>query len=226
MRTFAFVFARGGSKGLPGKNLYKLGGLPLVAHSIKIAQQVEAIDEVWVSTDDEEIAAAALSYEAKVIKRPTNLANDTASEWHAWQHAVAFLQQQGEAFDRFVSLPATAPLRSKGDVQQCLDALDQQTDMVVTVSKSAHSPYFNMISMTHDGFVKRVIDDSSVIRRQDAPDVYGMTTVAYVTRPEHVLSASGVFDGKVKAVAIPKERAVDIDDQWDMLLAEAIYGSR
>jgi CMP-N-acetylneuraminic acid synthetase len=223
MTTYAFVFARGGSKGLPGKNVRPLAGVPLLAHSIRVAQQVGRVARTYVSTDSEEIASVAREFGAGVIRRPAELATDTASEWLAWRHAVEHLRQQGEKFDVMLSLPATSPLRSVADVEQCLDCLDATTDAVVTVTPAHRNPYFNMVSRTEDGVTEVLLQSPGIHRRQDAPVVYDLTTVAYVSRPDFVMAASGLFAGRVRSVVIPKERAVDIDDLHDFIVAGALY---
>lgn len=225
MRTIAFVFARGGSKGLPGKNIRLLGGLPLVAHSIRTAQSVPAIEAVYVSTDDAAIADTATRFGARVIDRPAALATDTSPEWLAWQHAVRWVEAHNGPFGVFISLPATSPLRSTGDVESCLAALDAETDVVVTVTPSARSPYFNMVTRDQEGRSAVVIGNSAFTRRQDAPEIFDMTTVAYVCRPGFIIDHDRLFDGRVRSVVIPKERAVDIDDQFDFTLAEVLLGA-
>lgn len=223
MSIYTFIFARGGSKGLPGKNIKLLGGIPLIGHSINLARQISGIKKIFVSTDSDEIAAVSESFSVEVIKRPEELASDTASEWLAWQHAIQYLHARGESFDVFLSLPTTSPLRGTTDVEQCLAALDERTDMVVTVTPAARSPYFNMVVRGEDGYSEVVIHDDTIRRRQDAPTVYDMSTVAYVSRPEFILNHSGVFAGNVKSVIVPKDRAVDIDDNFDFMVAEALY---
>lgn len=226
MSTAAFVFARGGSKGLPGKNIRNLGGLPLLAHSIRIAGQVSRVSSVWVSTDSADIAAVARGEGARVIDRPAELATDTASEWLAWQHAISHVRELRERLDVFLSLPATSPLRAVEDVDRCLDALDESTDVVITVTAAARSPYFNMVTRDASGRSEVVLSNAGFHRRQDAPEVFDMTTVAYVTRPDYVLSTRGLFEGRVRSVIVPKERAIDIDDGVDFALAEALYQGR
>ena len=223
-KCFAFIFARGGSKGLPRKNIKLLAGKPLISYSIEIAQRCPSIDAVYVSTDDEEIAAVAEQFGAKVpFIRPAELAADTSSEWDAWRHAIDELESRGEHFDTFISLPATAPLRSVEDVEACIVTLSTDVDMVVTAKKAERSPYFNMVTIDNDGFSRLVIEpENTVSRRQDAPVVYDMTTVAYVTRPSFIKGHSGVFDGQVKTVIIPDDRAVDIDTVYDFMMAEFI----
>ncbi|MBS9761729.1 MULTISPECIES: cytidylyltransferase domain-containing protein [Pseudomonas] len=219
-RVYAFVFARGNSKGLPGKNIKLLGGKPLLARSIEVAKALPQISKVFVSTDCEAIASVARQYGAEVIERPDELATDHASEWHAWQHAIRYLESRGEHFDLFVSLPATSPLRSKEDVLRCLEAVKAEVDVVVTVTEAARSPYFNMVVRDDEGLSSLVCADRTFHRRQDAPKVYDMTTVAYVVRPEFVLQQEKLFAGTVSSVIVPRERAVDIDDIYDFKLAE------
>lgn len=225
LRTIAFVFARGGSKGLPGKNIKPLGGLPLIAHSIRTAQSVPAIEAVYVSTDDAAIAATAKTFGARVIERPADLATDTSPEWLAWQHAVRWVEQNDGPFGVFISLPATSPLRSAGDVEACLGALDAETDVVITVTPAARSPYFNMVTRDPEGRSAIVLASAGYTRRQDAPEVFDMTTVAYVSRPAFILGHNRLFDGRVRSVVVPRERAVDIDDQFDFTFAEVLLGA-
>ena len=226
MIAYAFVFARGGSKGLPGKNIRPLGGIPLLGRSIQVAQQLPAIARVFVSTDSDDIAAVAREYGAEVIRRPDELAGDAAPEWLAWQHAIRTLQARGEAFDVFVSLPATSPLRAPVDVRNCLDMLDASTDVVITVTPAARNPWFNMVVREPDGDCRVVCAGDGVVRRQDAPEVFDMTTVAYVTRPGFVLAHGRLFEGRVKSVVVPRERAVDIDDIYDFRMAEFLLGNK
>ena len=220
MKTFAFIFARGGSKGLPGKNLLNIGGKPLLAHSIMIAKDIDRISRIFVSTDSKEIADVGIKYGAEIINRPSELAQDDSPEWDSWLHAVKWLEDSGEFFDCFISLPTTAPLRSKSDVIKCIDLLDKQTDIVVTISESSRSPYFNMVKKDKN-YIKLLINsEKSYSRRQDTPQIFDMTTVAYVTRPNFIKNNNKIFDGRVKASLVPKGRAIDIDDEIDFRMAE------
>ena len=224
-KVFAFIFARGGSKGLPRKNIRPLAGKPLIAHAIETARASRHIQRVIVSTDDEEIAAIARAHGAEVpALRPSELASDTAAEWLAWRHAITELA--GAPFDVFVSIPPTAPLRSVADVDACIETLlGGDCDIVITASEAHRNPYFNMITRATDGTARIVIaPEGKVTRRQDAPAVYDVTTVAYAARPDFILRESGIFAGRVKAVLIPAERALDIDTQLDFDFAEFLLG--
>jgi CMP-N-acetylneuraminic acid synthetase len=223
MRTFAFIFARGGSKGLPGKNIRMLGGIPLLAYGIQLAQELSEVDRVFVSTDNTEIADVARQFRADVIDRPAHLAADDTPEWLVWKHAIEHVRNNlKQPFDIFLSLPSTGPLRGRIDVENCLQALDNETDIVITVTPSSRSPFFNMVIKDENGFARIVLGNTQFKRRQDAPPVYDITTVAYVTRPDFVMSCTQIFDGRVRAVVIPKERSVDIDDEFDFKFAETL----
>ncbi len=222
MKTYAFIFARGGSKGLKGKNIKKLCDKPLLAHSIDIAKSIDEISKVFVSTEDEDIQKVAIEYGANVIIRPKVLATDTSPEIDSWKHAINYLTDLGDSFDRFISLPTTSPLRSKDDVERAMDSLAESSDIVVTVSESHRNPFFNLMKFNGDGYLETFSKDKLVQRRQDAPKCYDLTTVAYVTRPEYILKNSNMFDGNVSAVNVPFERAIDIDTEVDFYIAEAL----
>lgn len=224
MKINAFIFARGGSKGLPGKNIKPLGNKPLLQYSIETAKKCPSIAGVYVSTDDDAIAKVAEKNGATVIRRPAELAGDTSPEWLAWRHAIEWVEEAEGHFDGFVSLPATSPLRSVEDVENAIAKRAQvEADMCISVTPASRSPYFNMVKFDDAGYVSLVNESSGqVIRRQDAPVVYDITTVVYATTPQFVLNNYGLFSGKVTSIIVPKERAVDIDDIFDFHMAEIL----
>jgi len=230
MRVVALVCARGGSKGLPGKNIRPLVGKPLIAWAIDAARAIERVSRVIVSTDSETIAAAARAAHAEVpFMRPAALAQDDSPEWLVWRHALTYLEESDGAYpDALLVVPTTAPLRSPLDLERCLDEFQQgEADVVITVSNAHRSPYFNMVRVHADGGVGLVIPpDGMVNRRQDAPIVYDMSTVAYVARPEFVMTRDGIFAGRVRQVNVPVERALDIDTPLDFTIAECLLASR
>ena len=229
MNVTAFIFARGGSKGLPGKNLRRLASKPLIAWSIEQALAVKRIERVLVSTDSEEIATVAREYGAEVpFIRPAELARDDSPEWLAWRHGLNFLKESGGSYpDALIVVPATAPLREVGDLERCLDEYGKGgVDMVITVTDAHRSPYFNMVQVNDDGTVRLVIPPAvAIVRRQDAPLVFDMTTVAYVAKPEFVMTRNGIFSGRVRSVHVPVERALDIDTPLDFSIAEHLIRS-
>ncbi|MCG3770074.1 MAG: CMP-N,N'-diacetyllegionaminic acid synthase [Nitrosomonadaceae bacterium] len=226
MRTVALICARGGSKGLPGKNIRLLAGRPLIAWAINQARAVKRISRIIVSTDSEEIARVARDAGAEVpFLRPAELAQDTSPEWLVWRHALTFMQESEGAYpDVLIVVPATAPLRAVADLERCLNEYEKgEVDIVITVTDAHRSPYFNMVRKHDDGTVGLVIPSTgTVVRRQDAPVVYDMTTVAYVARPEFVMTRHGIFNGRVRSVHVPVERALDIDTPLDFSIAECL----
>ena len=227
MKTFAFVFARGGSKGVPGKNIRQLLDKPLIGHTLHTASQTPEIERSFVSTDSAEIAGVATSYGATVIERPVELAQDSSPEWLAWRHAIRWVRASVGDFDRFVSLPATSPMRLVEDVSTCLHALDDQTDAVVTITPAQRSPWFNMVKADDSGFLSILVEgDQKIVRRQDAPQAYDLTTLAYVTRPDFITNHDNIWQGRVRGVFVPQERAIDIDTEYDFKIAEFLMTDR
>ena len=230
MNPTAFVFARSGSKGLPGKNLKTFGGHPLIAWSIVRALEVEKIERVIVSTDSEEIASIAVKYGAEVpFLRPSFLATDESPEWESWKHALESLGEiEGEIPEVMVIVPTVAPLRLSSDIEDCLMEYENgNSDIVITVSKAHRNPYFNMVQQNDAGNFELVAkSDHNVARRQDSPLVYDMSTVCYVANSKFVLSNKSMFDGRVRAIVVPPERALDIDTNLDFIIAERLLEYR
>ena len=230
MSIVAIIFARGGSKGLPGKNIRILGGKPLIAWSIEHAKAIGRIDRIIVSTDSSEIAQVALEYGAEVpFMRPSDLAQDDSPEWLSWKHALNFLESETGALPEImVSIPTTAPLRLPEDIENCLDEYQKgETDVVFAVTDSHRNPFFNMVVRHGDGTVSIVNKLlSPITRRQDSPIVFDMTTVCFVLKPKFVLAHNSMFEGIVKAIDVPAERAIDIDTPLDFHIAESILRAR
>uniref|UniRef100_UPI004047CB41 acylneuraminate cytidylyltransferase family protein n=1 Tax=Polynucleobacter sp. TaxID=2029855 RepID=UPI004047CB41 len=230
MKVAAFIFARGGSKGLPKKNILRFGNKPLIAWSIEQALAIKEIEQVIVSTDCIEIADVARQYGAVVpFMRPADLAKDDSPEWFSWQHALNYLlESRGELPEAMVSLPATAPLRLSSDISNCIAEYKKgSADVVITITDAHRSPYFNMVKINDDGTLALIIPPHShFMRRQDVPMVYDMTTVCYVLNPGFVMTHNSIFEGKVKAVHVPPERAIDIDTLVDFRIAESLLNFR
>ena len=222
---YGFIFARGGSKGIKGKNIRLLSGKPLISYSIEKALKCNYIDRVIVSTDDDKIASIAKKNGAEVpFMRPHELAGDTSPEWLAWRHAIQSINENPlyPPMDIFVSLPATAPLRSVEDVDKCIEVfVNSEVDAVVTVKNAARHPSFNMVGLDGEGYANLLVPfPKKIARRQDAPPAFDMTTVAYVAKPDFIMRSGSLFEGRVKTVVIPDERAVDIDTELDFKFAE------
>ena len=214
MKYISLICARGGSKGFPNKNIYNFNGVPLIVRAIETAMKNHLISRVIVSTDSKEIAKIASDAGAEVpFIRPAELAEDDSPEWLVWRNFS------------LIVLPTTAPLRNQRDIDLCISEFEENdVDSVITVTEANRSPYFNMIKNDAEGFSSLVIkSDDKVSRRQDVPEVFDMTTIAYVVSPASIKSNAGLFDGKVRSVFIPKQRAIDIDTPLDMQMAEFLF---
>ena len=226
LKTFGFIFARGGSKGVPGKNIKLLAGKPLIHYAVEAACACSYIDRVFVSTDDEAIAEQARIAGAEVpFIRPRELALDDSPEWLAWQHAIRFLKDRGDDFNLFVSIPATSPLRSVEDIDNVVSVMagDETVDGVMTVTPAHRHPSFNMVVLDESQSPSIAVPASTWIsRRQDAPLMYDVTTVAYAGKSDFILNSTSLFDGNLKVVIVPQERALDIDTEFDFKIAECL----
>lgn len=223
------VFARGGSKGIPGKNLAVLGGKTLLHRSIEQGFS-SGFAEVFVSTDSQEIAEEARKAGATVpFLRPQELATDTAPEWNSWQHFCSFLGAEHRGrFTRILVLPTTSPLRGEEDVGGVAEAISSGAwDVVVTMTPASRHPKFNMVSQRTEGSVK-LYDSAPPLasRRQDVEPIYDLTTVAYGAVIDFVMRAENMWEGRTTGVVVPQERAMDIDTPFDLEFAEFLLGRR
>lgn len=225
MKTIAFIFARGGSKGLAKKNIKLLNGKPMIQYSIDIAKSTPQVSDIFVSTDCPEIAEIAKQDGVQIIHRPKELAKDDSPEFLAWKHACAYVKKNFGPFEYFISLPVTSPLRNVNDVKLALERLKETgADVCISVSPASRSPYFNMIKKNKDGYVDLLmkIDDQEIVCRQDSPAIYDITTVVYAANTCFIEKENSIFSGNVASIEVPKERSIDIDDIYDFKFAEAL----
>ncbi len=226
------IFARGGSKGVPRKNIRPLAGKPLLGWAIEKALRSRRIDRVVVSTDDPEIAEVAKSFGAEVpFLRPAELATDEAPEWLSWQHALDTLQADPAEprVEVIVTVPCTAPLGTTEDVDTIIEALlsDPGADAAIAVTPARRNPYFNMVVLDEKGYARVAIKgDAPVHRRQAAPRIYDIAPVALAARPEFVMRSSLYLEGKVRTVEVPELHGVDIDSELDFAFAEFLLERR
>jgi CMP-N,N'-diacetyllegionaminic acid synthase len=217
----ATICARGGSKGLPGKNLRLLAGKPLIVHSIEQALACRSISSVYVSTDDVEIARISLEAGAKVpYLRPAELATDEAPKLPAIEHLLANLESTGLQVDVAVDLQPTSPLRTVGDIDGAL-ALSQDADLVVSVTEPSHNPYYTLCEADAQGRL-HLSKSSMFVRRQEAPAAWGLNGSIYVWRRDALPRAirDGFWSVCVKGFPMPRRRSVDIDDIEDFDYAQ------
>lgn len=220
MTTVGTICARGGSVGVPRKNVRLLQGKPLIAWTVEQALAAPSIDEVFVSTDDEEIAEIASQYGATVpYRRPAELATSAAAKVPVIIHLLDHLEQSGLQIDRVVDLDPTSPLRTVDDIENAVALLDDTTDAVITAYASDKNPYFNMVERKDDGNVGLVVP-SGAVSRQSAPQVFAMNASIYVWHRSTV--DKGLWGGRTQLYEMPRERSIDIDSEIDFKLVELL----
>lgn len=226
MTTIATICARGGSQGVPGKNIRMLAGKPLIVHTIDQALASSDISAVYVSTDSPEIAEIARAAGAQVpYLRPAELATSSAPKVPVIRHLVAEVERLGQVVTRVVDLDPTSPLRTMQDIENCMALYDDQTDVVITAFEAEKSPYFNMVEYRPDGSVGLVKPPPSELAgRQAAPKVFSMNASIYVWRPSAL--NFGLWAGRVKLYEMPRERSIDIDSEIDFFFVERLLELR
>ena len=228
----AVIPARSGSKGLAGKNLRSFGGVPLILHTIKAAQDSAFLDDCLVSTDSDDIASVARGAGANVpFRRPPELATDESSVWDVVRHAVQQWEQQTKRrLDAVALLQPTSPLRLAEDIDACIRKfLDLEADFCATGVVSHDSPYFNMVECTPASSFVRACSPvmHGHIRRQNAPPVYALNGAVYVAKRSLVDSIHNQFHVERFALSVmPPERSVDIDSSHDFDLAQWLFSRR
>jgi len=230
MKPLYIIPARGGSKGIPGKNIKPLAGKPLIAYSVDCARSLAVDDRhVIVSTDSPGIAAAVEAMGLKVpFMRPAELATDGAGSREVILHAMDYADGAGIDYDCVVLMQPTSPLRTAADVSRCLDEYERHLpgiDMVVTVTEAATNPYLNCYEHDAGGYLRISKGDGRIKCRQDAPEVWEFNGAVYVINPESI-RAMGMGDmPRRRGVAMPRERSVDLDTPLDWIVMEAIINS-
>lgn len=226
MKRLCTICARGGSKGVKGKNIRSLHGKPLIAYSIEQAQASGLFDAVAVSSDTRQILDIANAYGADyLVERPAELATDTAAKLPAIRHCVAEIERlHGTLFDTFVDLDATSPLRSVQDIRDAVLLLEKTgAGNVITGMPARRSPYFNLVELDEEGIArlsKRPAEP--FVRRQDAPKCFDMNASIYVWRRSALFDTPSIFNADTRLHVMPEERSIDIDSELDFQFVEFV----
>jgi N-acylneuraminate cytidylyltransferase/CMP-N,N'-diacetyllegionaminic acid synthase len=224
MTRLCTVCARGGSKGVPGKNLRTLAGKPLIAHTIERARATGLFAAIAVSSDSEAILQAGTAAGADLaIRRPDELASDTAGKLPAIRHALLEAEARlGRTCDVLVDLDVTSPLRSVEDIRGAVALLEESGAANVISGAPAHrSPYFNLVEARPDGTVGlSKTADPPILRRQDAPACWDMNASIYVWRRAALVEDPRVFYPSTRLFEMPSERSLDIDSELDFEIVE------
>lgn len=222
------ITARGGSKGLPRKNVKLLNGKPLIAWTIETALRSRSLNRVIVSTEDEEIAEISRRSGAEVpFLRPTQLAEDDTPTLPVLQHAVSWLEsEEGYVPEVLVTLQPTSPLRRAEHIDQALSLLQQTgADSVVSVCLAEHNPYW-MKRLEGDRVYPFLNDVSNDLRRQDLPPVYRVNGAIYVTRSPVLMKENRILGENTRAIVMDAESSIDIDTLLDFKIAEVLLKER
>tara|TARA_B100000131_G_scaffold262914_1_gene259510 strand:- start:1188 stop:1820 length:633 start_codon:yes stop_codon:yes gene_type:complete len=209
MKVVSVIPARGGSKGIPLKNIVELGGKPLISYTIESSKQSN-VDETWVSTDSSEIASVVSEYGVKVIERPEDISTDTSQSEEALLHAA-----RDSEFDVLVFIQPTSPLIKSEDINKGLEMMDEY-DSVFSVTKEHWIPRWTMDVKPFEWEI------NNRPMRQDKPETYIENGAFYITKRKNLLESKLRYSGKMGVVEMPLSRSFQIDTIEDLELMEKL----
>ena len=227
MRKLFLIPARGGSKGLPRKNVLPLAGRPMIEYTLDAAKgAMEDGDELCVSTDDSEIARVVKDYGVEVpFVRPEELASDTAGSEEVIRHALDWYKEKGLDFDLVVLLQVTSPLRNAEHVKEALELWSSDIDIVVSVKESDSNPYYVLFEEDEKGYLQKS-KAGNFTRRQDCPKVYELNGAIYLIDPVRIQENFFKALTKKRKYLMDKRTSIDVDDSIDFKLAESLITDR
>ena len=221
MRPLVIIPARGGSKGIPHKNIKELGGKPLICYAIDAARKFTTDDNICVSTDDEDIIKVVEKYGLSVpFKRPDYLATDNAGTNGVLLHALNFYEEKGCRFDMIVLLQVTSPFRRAEDVIEAAKLYDESIDMVTSVMPAKCNPYYDGFEDNDKGLLTISKGDGTIERRQDAPCVWQQNGAVYVINPSQLKAKGLAGMTKSRKYVMDEIHSVDLDTMFDWKVAE------
>lgn len=230
MKRLCTICARGGSKGVPEKNIRSIAGKPLIAHTLEQAIGCGLFDLIAVSSDSRAILDAAVAHGAGLlVERPIELATDTAAKIPAIRHCVEAAERHaGQAFDTLVDLDATSPLRLPADIIAAVRLLeDRGVSNVITAAPARRSPYFNLVEVGADKVARLSKPlDRALVRRQDAPQCFDMNASIYAWRRSALFEDPAIFRADTALYVMPEERSIDIDSELDFRIVKMLLEER
>ena len=230
MKRLCTICARGGSKGVPNKNIRPIGGKPLIVHSVLQAQSSGLFEAIAVSSDSPEILDISKKFGVDYsIFRPQELATDSAPKLPAIQHCVNEVERiSGENFDVIVDLDVTSPLRLTKDIEGAVRLLEEKNvSNVITGCPARRSPYFNLVERDEDDYVRLSKPPEQIItRRQDAPECFDMNASIYVWKREGLIGRESIFNADTLLFVMPEERSIDVDHEWEFEYVEFLFNKR
>lgn len=222
MKYLAVITARGGSKGIPGKNIKPLGGKPLILHTIDAARKVFADYRVYVSTDSQEIKEVVESSGLEVpFLRPVELATDISSSEDVLKHAITQAAQRGLVFDAVVLLQPTSPFRNEEHIQAAIKQFEKHPDsLLLSVTEAKENPYYTLMEEDSEGFLQKC-KEAAFTRRQECPTVWNVNGAIYIFSTDQ-FKTFGLKNMKKMKYPMNKVSSIDIDDVDDWFLAESL----
>lgn len=222
MDTLFLIPARGGSKGIPGKNIKHLHSKPLILYTIETARELAQDEDICVSTDSDEIISVVRGTGLDVpFVRPAILSSDTANSRDVINHSLSFFMERGKHYEKVVLLQPTSPFRIASDIKEMISLLRDPLDMVVSVRQVHDNPYYNLFAEDSHGFLKAA-EQTSYARRQDMPKFYAYNGSVYAIRTSSIFEKNIPEFDKVVKYEMDDIHSVDIDTPFDWMIAEMI----
>ena len=226
MNICSIITARGGSKGIPRKNIKNLNGKPVLAYSIESSIKSDLIKETYVTTEDEEIRKISKEFNAKVIERPQELATDTSSSVDVVLHALDYLEEKNNLPEFFVLLQPTSPLRTTKDIDNAIHLfINNECDALISVCEIDHTSMLSL-SLKNEFLVPNCDEEFLNKRRQDLPTYYSPNGAIYITTPESLRKNKTFIPKRTIPYVMPKDRSVDLDTSFDFKLAEFLLKNK
>lgn len=223
MKVLVVIPARGGSKGIPHKNIKPLNGKPLIYYTIDVARKIVSDKDICVSTDDSEIIKCVEDYGLKVpFVRPDELATDTAGTYEVLLHALDYYEKKGKEYDVVILLQNTSPFRKAKHIKEAFNLYTSEVDMVVSVKESTSNPYCNIFEEDEKGYLQICKGDGTIYRRQDAPKVYEYNGAIYIMNVEELRKTHMHKMKKRIKYVMDEYSSLDLDTMWDWWMAEMI----
>lgn len=223
MKILVIIPARGGSKGIPHKNIKPLNGKPLIHYTIDEAREIVRDEDICVSTDDPEIIKCVEDYGLKIpFVRPEELATDTAGTYEVLLHALNFYEKQGRRYDVVLLLQNTSPFRKAEQIKEALKLYTSDVDMVVSVKECSANPYYCVFEENSEGYLHVCKGDGNIFRRQDAPKVYEYNGALYIMNAEKLKTTHMHKMQKRVKYVMDDLSSFDLDTMWDWEMAERI----
>jgi CMP-N-acetylneuraminic acid synthetase len=225
LKAIAIIPARGGSKGIPRKNIRLLAGKPLIAYTIEAALGSKYVGQVFVSTDDQEIADISMEYGADIVERPAELAQDSSPTINSILHVLDLLKSKNESIDIVVLLQPTSPLRSTEDIDSSIKKfLENEPESLISVCEVAHSPFWHL--KLENGYLKPIFEEKYLnMRRQDLLPSYMPNGAIFISTPDNLTKYKGFYCHEIIPYLMPIQRSVDIDNEIDFKMAAILLNN-